>query len=272
MNDAPASEAHSVELELVRELIEARADSLCGSGISSELVPAISEQRGSVECPFSDKGLRIDHEPRFAFCSQDVAPVEVLVHDDEVVLRRRQLVGGVRRRVDELAFERPAEPLPLARELVGPARRFRRKQAIRVTLWWRPPDAAEQPGCDRVCLALVLELPERRTRMAALDQQRAPLGIMGQESHRAASVPKGQCVGLVLRLLIREVDLQDGVAGWDDERHVAGGKRRFELELPLLGALVGESGKLSQPGGAAGLVAPPREARGKLYFSSASMR
>jgi hypothetical protein len=62
------------------------------------------------------------------------------------------------------------------------------------------------------------------------------------------SLPVLERVRLLLALAMRPLDLEDRVAGRDDLRGEAAGKRLFELEIPLLGTLIDEPREALLPG------------------------
>ncbi len=102
LHDRPAARTVAVETELPAEAIEAikglllRVAELTGT-----------DDRRDRELPLGSEWLRIDHEPRLALRRKDVLPVKVLVNEDELALRRRQLS----RQGTDLALQRPVVDL-----------------------------------------------------------------------------------------------------------------------------------------------------------------
>ena len=84
------------------------------------------------------------------------------------------------------------------------------------------------------------------------------LVCLREQSRGADAVPALEGVGLELALLVREVDLEDGVSGRDDER-VGGVDRLFELQPPALDELLDDPRQALEPLGPARLLTPPGE-------------
>ena len=110
---------------------------------------------------------------------------------------------------------------------------------------------------------VVGKLPELGTRPETLDEQGAELVVPVEQPGGADAVPAVKRMRVVLGLLVREVDLQDGVARRDDKR-VTGLDRVLEVQRPAVGELFDDPGQPVEPPGAARLVAPPVERSRKL--------
>src|SRR5205823_4945888 len=94
---------------------------------------------------------------------------------------------------------------------------------------------------DRDCRRLVVgETGDVGPGTGALDQQRAPLAIAAQQANGAVTVPEGERVRLLVRLVVlRRRHLQHRVASRRRHERVAGERERpSELDLPLRGDLV----------------------------------
>src|SRR3954471_12438087 len=85
VDDRPSAHPLTVELERLGELVEPAADPVHRVRLLRELVPAVAQQRGDVEGALADERLRVDGQPRIPLGAQDVAPVEVLVEQRNVV-------------------------------------------------------------------------------------------------------------------------------------------------------------------------------------------
>src|SRR6266508_3248653 len=86
VHDAPAAHPLAVEIELTGEQIQPAADHT-----RADVPAAVAEQRGDVERRLADDRLRVDRKPRLALGAEDVAPLEVLMADDDRMLRAREL-------------------------------------------------------------------------------------------------------------------------------------------------------------------------------------
>jgi hypothetical protein len=86
------------------------------------------------------------------------------------------------------------------------------------------------------------------SRTAALEEQSMTLVVPSNQAHCSLARPEVECVRLVLALVVRPLNLQDGVAGRNDMRDELAGQRLFELELPPLRALRNETGQAFVPG------------------------
>lgn len=64
--------------------------------------------------------------------------------------------------------------------------------------------------------------------------------VMGDEANCPVAIPELERSRLVLALPMRPLDLQNHIAGRDDVGDVSAGEGIFELEAPLLGALLDE--------------------------------
>ena len=141
-------------------------------------------ERGRVEGRLADERLRVDREPRRAPGREDVAAVQVLVADDESRLRRGEVSRERDAFVDDGAVDGAARRLPVARQLLRPARGLVGEQAERMLGRRRPVQRAEDRR-DRRERLLLRQRPELRPRAAALDQQRAARRIVPASSRTA---------------------------------------------------------------------------------------
>jgi hypothetical protein len=125
------------------------------------------------------------------------------VKEDLLALRRRELSQCLVGRVEQRLLEWSSRTRPLSRKVVGPPSRLLGERAER--LGRLHPEPRQQAGQH-------VEPSERRARPAALDQQRPPLAVVGDEANGPVSAPAHQRVGLVLALAVGNADLEDGVA------------------------------------------------------------
>ncbi len=96
LNDRPAARALAVELELRAEPIEP----------IERVASAVAELRRTDdwrdgELPLGGERFRVDREPRLPLRREHVFAVEVLVDENELALRRRELTRQCARRVAE---------------------------------------------------------------------------------------------------------------------------------------------------------------------------
>jgi hypothetical protein len=168
--------------------------------------------------------------------------------------------------VPSVAEQRSGVELALAhqrfRALPGPARGLVREQPERMDGRRGTPEPPEHAGGDAVRLLLVGDLPKRRARLASLQEQRAPFGVVREQADGSVSIPVGERVRLVLALGLGEVDLENGPRAVRhthrrDVGDVAWLKGRLEVERPALGALRDEPREPLEPGGAPRLFSPP---------------
>jgi hypothetical protein len=87
------------------------------------------------------------------------------------------------------------------------------------------------------------ELPQARTRLAALDEERPKLAVLGKQPYSAVAVPSGESIAFVLALTVREADLEDYVVtvrgpGRQRERSAGVRERLANVERPPVDALV----------------------------------
>jgi hypothetical protein len=105
---------------------------------------------------------------------------------------------------------------------------------------------------------VVGQLPELPSRPQALDEQRAEPVVPLEQPYGADTVPARERVRLVLALLVRIADLEDGVSGRNDQRNV-GLEGPLEPERPALDELRDDPGQPLEPLAASGLAPPPGE-------------
>src|SRR5918992_107779 len=158
--ECPPARSFAVEAELACESIEPPED-LAAS--ASELRAA--DDRCEPELALAHERLRVDRQPGLPLGAEDVVGMEVLVQEDLLALRRRQLPQGTDGRVQEPLLERPARTRPPFREVVGPPSRLLGERAERLGRPHPEPwQQADQHIEGRVCP----ELAKRRAGTAAL--------------------------------------------------------------------------------------------------------
>ena len=242
MRDAPATRALTVEAE-VGERVEPARD-----------VVGVAEEPARLELALPDERLRVDDEPRLALGGEDVPAVEVLVDQESRAAVDRAV--DVERSVEELALEQLSGRLVTTRQLVRPAIGFVGEERERVPIRDLDLETRHELADDRGLVAT--DMPELRSRPAALEEERAPLVVASEEPYGAVAAPGRECVRLVLGLVVRRrVELEDDVACREHER-VRRVDGFFELERPLLDELGDELGERSEP---RRLVAPCLEQR-----------
>ena len=185
------------------------------------------------------------------------------MEDDRLILLRYELLDERDRPVDQLVLERPSEEVPAVGKLLGPALRLDGEQPKGMLGRGRPPQTQEHAGRQPVRLVLV-ERPELRPGRAVLDQESAPLRVVGEQADGALTVPVLERVRLVFAVLVGIVDLEDGLrpvreGGGRHERDVRRLERRPDAERPPVGAFGDQPGQALEPGGASLLVPPPFE-------------
>ena len=171
-------------------------------------VVRVPQEADTVDLPLADERLRVDHEPRLALGREDVPAVQILV--DEMFCIPVHGTEHVERRVEQAAGR-----IPLW-QLLQPAVGLVRDRPERVRLG-RLQLQPRQEGAHDLDL-LVGRVPKPLSRPAALDQERAPLVVPGQEPDGAAAVPERERIRLELGFEVPVgVHLQHGVARGDDE-------------------------------------------------------
>jgi hypothetical protein len=224
MDEAPALHPIAIEVDLRSQQVKTPPDHAAVNRPA-----AVAEERRGVERGLRDNRLRIDRKPRLPLCLQDVAALEILAADRQLRLRPSELARGGGRRVDEPLLERPAERLPVGAKLRRPALCLVGKQTKRVAVRRRTkPEARHYRGCDHGCLLVVSDLPERRARAGALDQQRVPLAVDLEQPYRTLAAPVHKCIGLVGALFLRKVELQHGLTAVRERR----GRGQRDVPLP----------------------------------------
>ena len=73
------------------------------------------DDRRERELALAREGLRVDREPRLALGPKHVVSVEVLMEEDLLALRRRELLERLDRSVQQRALERASRVLPALR-------------------------------------------------------------------------------------------------------------------------------------------------------------
>lgn len=228
--DRPPPRALSIEPELGCEPVETTADAPL---VAAQL--AAADQRCEAELALSGERLRVDHQPGLTLGREHVVGVQILVHEHLLALGRRQLAQGLEPGVEETPFERTPAAFPAILELLEPPRRLVGERPERRCD--RTPEP-RQEGDDDVEGGFRLELLQRRGGSAALEQERAPLGVVFEQSDGTRPVPEDEGVRLLLALAVGELDLQDGVARWHGEGGKGVRKGLAELQRPLLPAFL----------------------------------
>ena len=164
--------------------------------------------------------------------------MEVLAGEDERTLRRAQLPNQADGSFEQRPLEWAAGGLPTSRQLVEPTvgNVGEPTKVIRRLL----PEPREKPG-DDVTGGIVVDLEQRRARLAALQEHGVPLCVPVEQADSAVAGPGAKRVRLVFRFLVGRADLQNDVAGRQHERHVPACEGRSERQSPLLSALLGKT-------------------------------
>src|SRR6267142_2466591 len=242
LRQRPASCALAVEPELGSKPLEPPSNASC---IVAQLTAA--NDCCDSELALAGQRLRVNREPRLTLGREDVLGVQVLVEEYLLSLCPWKLLQRLDRGVDQPALEGAAAPLPRSFEIRQPPSSL---LGERPKGWAsRLPKPRQQTG-DDVQRGLGAQSVQRRPRSGALEQQRAPLTVVRQQSDRTVAVPDPQRFRLLLALAIRELDLEDGVAGRDSKRGVGVLERLLELERPLLTALGEQPGQTLEPSAA----------------------
>src|SRR6476659_7684216 len=191
--------------------------------------------RRDAELALADKRLRVDRQPRLALRGEDVVAVQVLMQQHLLSLRVRQLLQRLERRIQQPPLERPGEALPGLLERIRPPRRLGRERPERRT---RGLPQTRQQLHEHVQRGLPADRGERRSRNAALQQQRVLLGLGVEQPDRAVAVPELERGRFVLALTVRVLHLQHallsvtGRHGNDQLRRGAANERLAEDKPP----------------------------------------
>jgi hypothetical protein len=236
LTERPASRALAIQPQLGGQAIEAPDN---GSLVVTELVGAHDRRHG--ELTLADNRLGIDDEPRLALRGQHVVRVEILVEKHLLALCASELFQRRDRGVDQRLLERPSGSLPVGADRARPPRRLVRQEPERRPRGLPEPRHETDEDVER-------SLPKRDARPAALEQESVAFVVACKQADGTISLPVLERVRLLLALAMRPLDLEDRVAGRDDLRGEAAGKRLFELEIPLLGTLIDEPREALLPG------------------------
>jgi hypothetical protein len=166
--------------------------------------------------------------------------MEILVQEHLLALRRSELLEHRDRRLDQALVERLPDPLPLAADRARPPRGLVRQRPERRPR--RLPQARQELDED-----LERAFPERSTRPAALEQERAALVVASEQANSSVALPVLEGLRLVLALVMRPLDLQDDVPRGDDVRGEPTAERLFEVEPPMRRALLDEPREMRLP-------------------------
>jgi hypothetical protein len=207
--ERPAAGALPVQAELRAETVEAAQDLALRV---AELGPA--DDRSDSELALAGERLRVDREPGLPLGSEDVPGVEVLVHEHELALGRRELPKCVERGVEERALKRTARLFPSLREVSDPPRGLVRQGPEGRSRRLPEPRRERDEGVEG---RVELEVGERRPGLRTLEEKGVPLRVVIEEPDRAVSVPEPKRLRLVLALAAGKLDLQDDVAGRNRE-------------------------------------------------------
>jgi len=74
---------------------------------------------------------------------------------------------------------------------------------------WQAPETAQEPSQDDILFRL-RQTPEHRSRFAPLKQHRVEGIIRFEQTYRWVTIPKAECVDLVLPFHMRHPELEDG--------------------------------------------------------------
>src|SRR5439155_9898690 len=161
------------------------------------------------------------------------------MHENLVALRPWKFSQSIDACVQQRALERAAGALPLARQLLDPPGCLLGKRAERLP--GGLPEPWEQFD-DDVQRGVSADLPERRSGLAALEEESATLRIVREEPDRPLSVEMPKRSRLVLGLPVRIDQLEDGGHSVHElhARGIARGTgciRLTEPQLPQVDAL-----------------------------------
>ena len=150
--------------------------------------------------------------------------------EHELALARRELADVVGGGVPEAARRRPRE-VALLEPVLG--LRGERPEAVGAL-----PEPRQELDQDTEPVHGPVRLGEEGTGLAALEQERVPLVVAGEQAHGAVAVPALERVGLLLGLAMRPEDLEDGrrpvpLFRADDVAGGAGDVRLAERQPPL---------------------------------------
>jgi hypothetical protein len=240
LSERPTARPLPIEPELGAQPVEPVHDVLL----------ALAELEGSdngrkSELTLAHEGLRVDGEPRLTVGGEDVVRVEILVQKHLLTLRRSQLVKGRDRCIDQRLLERPSRGLPLVTDIARPPGSFVRQTLKRPAC--RPPESRQKPDQD-VKRSLSADFAEMGSRATALEEQSMTLVVPSKQAHCSVAGPEVERVCLMLALVVRPLNLQDGVPSRKDMRGESAGQGLFEIEVPLLRALCDEPRQAFVPG------------------------
>ena len=256
MHDSPAAKTLAVELEHLA------SDDVQPAPILAASPPCPSSQRRSRRSEAASKagsptsGLgSIASQPRSE--SSTLAPWRSWCRSVGGVASSPSSRHATHRLVEQRPIERPPRGLPVARQLLRPARRGHSTSSSNGS---SADGDRRNPRSTPAAIAVASSSSSTSHKpcpgLAPLDQERAALGIVLEQAHRSFAVPAGERRGLVLAVRLGEVDLEDCRSSprrdAQHERDVAAGQRLTDLEPPLLGALGDEPGKPIEPVGATG--------------------
>jgi hypothetical protein len=136
--------------------------------------------------------------------------VQILMQKHPLALSRGELINRLERCGEEVALERSARVRPQVGERGGPVRGLvgeRDEGAV---------GGLPQPGQQldkHVERRVLVEFEQGRPRLAQLEQQRVPVGVVGEETHGSVAVPMRERRRLVLGLPVRVLKFEhDGLS------------------------------------------------------------
>jgi hypothetical protein len=135
VGDTPAAGALPVEAQLGEDVEPA------GHGVG------VAEESARLELRFADERLRVDDEPRLAFRAEDVAAVQVLVHESG--RRAVDRAVGVERTIEQSALEGLSRLAVPPRQVLRPAVRLVAEERERVFVADLDLKARQQLGDHR---------------------------------------------------------------------------------------------------------------------------
>ncbi len=194
------------------------------------------------------------------------------MQQDLLPLRDGQRLQRVDRCLDEPPLEGPPRALPFGRQVLDPPHRLFDERAERLV---GPLPQTRQEPDQHVERLIGLDLGEQRSRLAALDQHRPALLVVGEEANGTVAVAQLECLGLVLGLAVGEDQLEDGRgavlelgAGCVAGR--SGDVRLAEAQPPLVGAVGDEVGDAREPDAVRQTGVGHRYAPGRRFASDGS--
>src|SRR5262245_36610508 len=119
LRNGPLSNPLPIELELGRQSIQPIDD--LRSGVAKLKA---TDDWGEGKFAFCQQRLRVDHQPRFAHCAQNVVSMQVLMNEDLLALSRRQMIKEFCCRIDQPLLTAPTGGAPVRMQIYCPFLRF----------------------------------------------------------------------------------------------------------------------------------------------------